>query len=223
MNKITEILSERRTRGITALVVVVSILWSSASPAGCFNPVFSHFESGNVDGAIRYLTEIKSDIKVASALPSLIKLWDGHDFGGCVIPSEVLNNRLVRLHIADVLVQARFNEMGRFSVDEMLNLAREAIYSDYFDETVLAMNILFWNEEIDDIKLIIKIMSEHSTVRRIVDNGLVLLGTMCRDEAHHSIGHFLDLNLDIKNDARIQKLLESTQEFREFRCARIAR
>lgn len=105
------------------------------------------FESKNIDRVLSSLNDIKRSRYKGDILPLLDALWNKDKEAASQVPQEMLDYDIIRIQIADILVQAHNNGLIEAPVNDIHAFARKLLKSS--DKEVVASTV-FVLAQIDD-------------------------------------------------------------------------
>ncbi len=171
-------------RSILLIIFIFVGSWvTDATYAGTANveTLLSAFKSKNIDRVLSSLNEIKRSRYQGDVLPLLEALWNKDEEAASQVPREMLDYDIVRIHIADVLMQARNNGLIDIPVSNIHASARRLLKSP--DKEVVAATV-FVLAQIDDPKDVEELESIALTNEGyLFRSSVVALSMMCNSAA----------------------------------------
>lgn len=170
------------------LVVLSTILFAVATTAHGADGFITvarfkeDLRSKNYDVIIESFNTIKRMRYKGEILPFIRDLWDFREDRYPELPWDVIRLPVMRVEVADVLLQARRNRLIEIDDAEVRSFVKEMLKSDDVQVKSHAIRVLGITDDPEDVPLIFKLgaETENPTVFRSV---VVTLVGMCSEEA----------------------------------------
>ncbi|HEY9200986.1 MAG TPA: hypothetical protein VIQ81_05265 [Gammaproteobacteria bacterium] len=171
------------------------------------NELIQSLESRNIDIIVQALNDIKSMRYSGDILPLIKDLWEGKEEKWPDVPFDVVEKPIIKIELADILLQARSNGLIEINVDQYQNYLRNILSSKDLKVVANAVLILSGIEDKDDIPLILNVAKKNNQVT--FRAAILALSTMCIPEADIALRKYESSlsDLDLKkyvNDTRIK-------------------
>lgn len=205
---------------IVLLVVFISVSsWlMEATNAGTANveTLLSAFKSKNMDRVLSSLNEIKRSRYQGDVLPLLEALWNKDEQAASRVPREMLDYDIVRIHIADVLMQARNNGLIDIPVSNIHASARRLLKSP--DKEVVAATV-FVLAQVDDPRDVEELENiALSNEGYLFRSSVIALSMMCNPAAGPALKKIGDL---VRSPEKAQFVRETRGKLSNFKyCLR---
>ncbi len=150
------------------------------------NNLQAAFQARDLDKIIRVLNDIKGARYQGDVLPVVKALWKGDSKALEGIPPELVGYPIVRINLADILLQAYKNGMVNVDVREIHQYARETVKSDDYEVKVNAMFVLGSINDERDVGTL-KDVALQTTSDYLFRSAVVSLAKMCNSKANEAL------------------------------------
>lgn len=181
-NKITI----RRSLALTSVVFVLLAIHSQVS-TGFESPLIKKLsaalEAQNTRAAVQIINEAKRVAYEEEVLSYMRNLWEGSET--ITLPKEVLEKPIIRINVADLLVQASHNRLLDINEVEFQRYARQLLNSDEIEVSSVAFFVLARIDDPNDVEVIEPFALMES--QYLARSAIVAIAMMCNGSAKESL------------------------------------
>lgn len=174
------------------------------------------FESGNVDQIIESLNAVKRMNYQGSILELLRAIWDNAEGVSANFPEHVNQLPIIRMEVANVLLQAERNGLIEFDTAEARAESLVHIHSQDIALLGVTISNLAIIDNDEDVELLKSIAARRnqSTFRRVV----LGLATMCSERASDALDDLTPTALSMGELEFLNERRQSMSEIRHILC-----
>ncbi len=220
MRKLLSKIEIDKTMWLRAVVVLAffgTIAVNSVNAAASSDPHVSIAElkdvlrSENYDPINKTLNDVKSMSNRKGILPFIRDLWELRKDRYTDVPWNVVNDDIVRLGLADVLLQARSNRIIEFDPNDMSAFAVGRLRAPSVRVRTAAMFVLAVSETDQAVTELFKVAKrEHSDTYRAA---ILALIEMCNPRARQAIA---ELQESVKDRVRRKFIRDQLEQWENF-------
>lgn len=163
------------------------------------------FKNGSHAEVVEALNNVKRQQDQKELVDFIKELWMMTGVNLTDIPPERLRNNVVRLNIADVLIQASANGYGSIDTADMRQYARSMIGSDHKDEAIAAASALSHASDLEDIDALARGLSDPRDA--VFRTTALSLAFNCNEDSRKELGNYAANAADSARVAFIDEVL----------------
>jgi len=186
------------------LSIVIQIQFSIASELNIIGKLTDALKGNDTEKVLSSINEAKELGYQGETIQLLYSIWtgEGQPTG---ISAALVNKDIVRINVADYLVQAHKNELLELSLDEFQSFSRKVLSGDDVEVISSALFVLAHIDDKEDVKLIEPFI--HSKSDYLFRSASLSLAMMCNAMSEKTL-----ISLSEKLDVSRRAYLKDTRE-----------